>query len=364
MKMIEFLSPENLYLLLPLGLLFISAIAVHFVLRKRFNLFIQRSRAKEFARLRSNISWLAKYFFLGLMLAFLILTLSRPQIIQQVKHQNFLLLFDMSRSMSVEDYQLGKKSYSRLAMAQIVLNKLIDELPAESQLSAVSFVGSSSLYAPEESLLIRTLPQRVGPSRKELVALINWVHWNQAWQPGSPVQSSLIGLANLIEKQPGIFGQSPTVILITDGEENIGDSYVPEKETSVAPNSNEPAQENTRRVQISRDLFKDLKVQFLIIGVGTTTGGLIPEFDEEWKFTDYQKDYRTETYVVSRRDDAFLVELSQKLKGDYVKLNNPDDLNFLVNDVKYKTVISSQPKDLSLYTLLAALICFLVAIVL
>lgn len=361
---IKFLSPENLYLLAPASLFIIMGLAAHFVLRKRFDLFLKRSRAKLFSRLHSPVASAVKFSLLGLALICLILTLSRPVMTRPNYHQNFMVLMDLSRSMSVEDYRLDSKPVSRLKMTQIALEKLVEELPPEARFGLATFVGLG--FRPNNINLIRILPQVVGSSRKELKQLIDWVNWSQASTNGTPIQLAIANFIGEFREKSEIFGDNLIVILITDGEENIGPpKYVrPDVYYFNRDGIRPVAEEINSRIYLSTELFKDLKLKFVVVGIGTSSGGPIPKFDENWNFVGYEKDYSSGQLQVSRRDDVFLTELAQKLGAEYIKIDGPDDLKILASDPKYKTAISEVQKDFSIYTILAALIFFLAALVL
>lgn len=351
---IKFLVPEILWFLIPILLFIVGGFAGHYFLRKRFNLFLSRIRAEKFSCLKSTRQWMMKFALLGLVLACIVLILSQPVSIQPTFHQNFIVMFDISKSMSVEDYWLESKPCSRLKMAKLALLSLVDELPPDARLSVITFTGD--VITLEKVNLIRTFPQEVGRARQELAFLIRWIHWSQAWSAGSPIQRSVISLAELMNEQPGIFGKNPTIIVITDGEEN-----------SPPPNwfSDQKAKKIVEREKfpISRDLFKD-QTQWVVVGVGTLIGGNIPNFNSEWQRIGYEKNYQTDQLEVSHRDDAFLQTIGQKLGAEFKIINSPDDLKSLAANPAYKTEVSESQKDISVFVIIAALIFFLAAIVL
>jgi hypothetical protein len=358
METIKFASPENLYLLIPAALLIATGIIIHFFLRKRLESFLSRRRAQSFSRLRSSWQWLVRFCFLGLALIFLILTLSRPTLIQPKKHANFLVFLDSSPSMTVKDYLCNSQPCSRLAIAKMSLLALIDELPSGSRLGLATFVGS--LYWPKHSFVIRILPQEVGSSREEIRQIINWIHWGQAWWSGTPIQLATSSLIERIKEEPELFGENLTVIIMTDGEEN-------QQSYSYAPSDHEPSLPQTidkPKIFISQDLFKDLKIQFLVVGIGSTEGGKIPEYNKKWEFIGYKKDTISEKDMISRRDDSFLQELAKNLGAEYLKLKGPDDLRELAHSQVYQTAAALTNQDISPFSVLAALLFFLAALVL
>ncbi len=257
--------------------------------------------------------------------------------------------------MSVADYHVGAKPCNRLIMTQWALDTLVNELPPESTVTVLSFVGGAvgGAVVSENKPLLRTLPLQVGSCRKELIEMINWISWNQATEAGTAIQGVVRRLAIMIKDKPDIFEENPIIILISDGEENVPD---------YDPNSHYITM--TGAVNVSLELFKNSKVQFLIVGVGTPAGAPIPVFDEDWLFKNYESSPISSKPTLSKRNDKFLAELAKKLKADYVKLKGPDDLKFLAKESRYKTAVSQVPKDLTFYSLFAALLCFLAAIVL
>lgn len=363
MEIMKLLSPENLYLLIPVGILIIAGFTVHFILRKRFELFLKRSWAKLFSQLRSSVASVFKLSLGGLTLICLILTLCRPVIIRPNYHQNFLVLMDLSRSMAVEDYVVDGKQVSRLEMVQLALKNLVEELPPEARLGVATFVGYG--YLPGNINLIRTYPQTVGSSRKELKQLIDWIHWDQASSSGTPIQRAIAEISSYIEEHSKVLGDNLTIILITDGEENI--PPFPSGGNYLSPHRQKEKKENLLKLcSASQDekTNKDFKFKFLIVGVGTSSGGPIPKFDENWNFVGYEQDYYSGQTQISRRNDVLLMELTQKLGADYLRIDKADDLKILANDPKYKTAISASQKDISIYPILAALAFFLFALVL
>jgi hypothetical protein len=292
------------------------------------------------------------------------LTLARPVVVKPNYHQNFLVLVDLSRSMSVEDYLLDGQPASRLKMTQTALKNLLEELPAEARLGVVTFVGY--IYRPNDINLIRTLPQVVGSSREELKQLIDWISWSQTSSSGSPVQLAVSHLIGYVRSHQELLGDNLTIILITDGEENVGvQPIAPDyffrwnNEQHTRPAS----QETSSKIYISEELFEGLNLKFVVAGIGTSSGGPIPKFNENWNFAGYERDYSGQLQV-SRRDNVFLMELAQNLGAEYLKIDGPDDLKVLAGDQKYKTAVSQVQKDLSTYTILAALVFFLAALVL
>ncbi|MDO9028436.1 MAG: hypothetical protein Q7U68_06210 [Candidatus Roizmanbacteria bacterium] len=260
--------------------------------------------------------------------------------------------------MAVEDYLYNSQPCSRLAMVKMSLSALIDELPAGSRLGLATFVGSS--YRADDTFVIRILPQEVGSGRIELKQIVNWMHWSQASWSGSPIQLAILGLLERIKKEPELFGENLTIIIMTDGEENQRPLY-------YAPSDYEPSPPqiiDKPKIFIGRDLFKDLRIQFLVVGLGTPAGGPIPEFDQDWNFKGYKKDYPSGNEIISKRDDGFLTELAKNLGAEYLKLKVPDDLRELARNPAYQTAASPANQDISLYSVLAALLFFLAALAL
>ncbi len=226
-----------------------------------------------------------KKFFLKFLLVSLafgltglgVANLQSPDQIEQVQRQgvDVMIALDVSKSMLAEDVQPN-----RLERAKLLINKLIDRLKND-RIGLVLFAGRAYLQMP--------LTTDHAAAK---------IYVNTASPASVPTQGTVIGEALTICNNA--FGSKEkkfkTVILITDGEDH-------DEQTMTIINT-----------------LAENGILLHTIGVGTTQGATIPD-----PATGEQKKDEQGNIVISKLNELFLQELSQKGNGTYRLLVNTDE---------------------------------------
>jgi len=203
--------------------------------------------------------------------------LQSPGQIEQVQRQgvDVMIALDVSKSMLAEDIQPN-----RLERAKLLINKLIDRLKND-RIGLVLFAGRAYLQMP--------LTTDHAAAK---------IYVNTASPASVPTQGTVIGEALTICNNA--FGSKEkkfkTVVLITDGEDH-------DEQTMATINT-----------------LAENGILLHTIGVGTTQGATIPD-----PATGEQKRDEKGNIVISKLNEIFLQELSQKGNGSYRLLVNTDE---------------------------------------
>ena len=200
-----------------------------------------------------------------------------------------MVALDFSRSM------LAKDVYpSRLERAKRELEQLLDSL-AGDRVGVVAFAGESLTYPPTtDYAAVKLFWRDLGP----------WDMPVGGTAIGRAIKSALEQLTALRVKGGATRGQA--ILLLTDGEDNDSEPL-------------EAAEEASK-----------LGVKIFTVGIGSRSGELIPEYDEQGKVTGYVKDADGH-YVTSRLAEDLLGEIARKTGGEYF---HADAKRFGVEDVE------------------------------
>src|SRR6185437_8689363 len=226
--------------------------------------------------------------------ALLALALARPQAggrarVAQQRGLDLVVALDFSRSM------LAKDVYpSRLERAKRELEQLLDTLGGD-RVGVVAFAGESLTYPPTtDYAAVKLFWRDLGP----------WDMPVGGTAIGRAIKSGLEQLTALRSKGGATRGQA--ILLLTDGEDT----------------DSEP-------LQAAEEASK-LGVKIFTVGIGSRSGELIPEYDEQGKVTGYVKDADGH-YVTSRLAEETLAEIARKTNGEYF---HADSKRFGVEDVE------------------------------
>jgi Ca-activated chloride channel family protein len=227
-------------------------------------------------------------------LALLALALARPQAggrarVAQQRGLDLVVALDFSRSM------LAKDVYpSRLERAKRELEQLLDGL-AGDRVGVVAFAGESLTYPPTtDYAAVKLFWRDLGP----------WDMPVGGTAIGRAIKSALEQLTALRVKGGATRGQA--ILLLTDGEDNDSEPLDAAEEASK------------------------LGLKIFTVGIGSRSGELIPEYDEQGKVTGYVKDADGH-YVTSRLAEDTLAEIARKTGGEYF---HADAKRFGVEDVE------------------------------
>jgi Ca-activated chloride channel family protein len=215
-----------------------------------------------------------------LALALVALALARPQAggrarLTKDRGIDLVVAFDFSRSM------LAKDVYpSRLERAKRELDQLLDGLGGD-RVGVVAFAGETLSYPPTtDYAAVKLFWRDLGP----------WDMPVGGTAIGRAITASLQELVNLRSKGGTTRGQA--ILLLTDGEDT----------------DSEPLE--------AADQASKLGVKIYTVGVGSRSGELIPEYDEQGKVTGYVKDPDGK-YVTSRLGEEALAEIARRTGGDF-----------------------------------------------
>lgn len=300
----NFKSPQYLFFLL--GLLPILVLYIY--TKKRRNLFLteinkaadgksildKNSDLIKVRRRLKYVSFLIGYFFL-------ILSLAGPRwgVTETVVEKlgiDIVVALDLSKSMLTEDI-----SPSRMERAKMELASFIDSRQGD-RIAITGFAGSAFLacplttdYSAAKSFLYNLSPDIISA-------------------PGTALAHAIDLSADLLKEGQG---REKIIVLLTDGEETIGD---PLRAAGEA---------------------KEKGIMLYTIGFGTKAGGPIPVYDRNRKIIDYKKDKQGKI-VVSKLDGSFLKNLADK--GGGIFFYGADSVRQLAGEIekKDKQLISSR----------------------
>jgi len=270
------------------------------------------SRAKGWVRI--------SFFCLGLM--FLIIGLARPQTgarlaERKTKGAEILVALDVSNSMLAQDY-----SPNRLERAKLAIARLTDKLQ-EDRIGLVIFAGTSFVQLPVTTDYI---------SAKMFLGSID---------TGSiPVQGTAIGDAiRLCTKSFSAQSEkSRVIVVISDGEDHEADAVESAKQAA------------------------ELGIKVYTIGVGSAEGQPIPMDGGLLKD-------RNGEIVVTRLNEQMLRDIARAGGGAYIHAGNEEfGLNPIIDDIRrmedeeFGSMVFEEYDDEFMYFLGAALLCFVIEI--
>jgi len=218
----------------------------------------------------------------------MVLASGDPFVGTRVRVHSIMAIVDISQSMWCEDYHEKGSPRSRLETAKKHLLMLLDEMPPESRFGLGVFAGRS------EPLMILAPPQQVGKARADLKTMVESIHYHWTWEDGSNIRQMLSHFGKIFKETEERYGQGLTAAVLTDGEELSG-YLVGQNELEIDHLQN---------------------VHFFLAGYGTAEGAPVPEFDKNWKFSQYRQSYDG-TMLISRLDEGNLSELAGVLNGVY-----------------------------------------------
>ena len=278
----RFVSPHALWLLLSVPAAVI-AYGIYFGVRRR-----RLARLGDealVARMTAGVSMGRKLLRAALMVTALGLTavaLARPQVpgnsVPAKQHKlDLVIALDFSRSMLATDVYP-----SRLERSKRELGELLGTLPND-RVGVVAFAGETLSYPPTTDYAAIKL---------FWLDLHPWDMPVGGTAIGRAIRASLDQLVSLRSKASAADAtRSQAILLLTDGEDN----------------DSEPLD--------AADEASKLGVKIFTVGVGSRSGELIPEYDQQGKVTGYVKD-QDGKYVTSRLGEQTLVEIARRTGGE------------------------------------------------
>jgi Ca-activated chloride channel family protein len=274
--------PQLLWLLLA-----VPAVVLAYVLAfTRRRLLLARLGGRVLTeRMAASVSVPRKMFRAGLVtvaLTLIVLALARPQAggrakLERQRGLDLVVALDFSKSMLARDIYP-----SRLERAKRELERLMDRL-AGDRIGFVAFAGETLAYPPTTDYAAVKL------------------FWRDLGPADMPVGGTAIGRAlktgmdQLVRlRRKGGETRSQVILLLTDGEDT----------------ESEPGD--------AADEAARLGIKIFAVGIGSRSGELVPQVDEEGKVTGYLKD-QDGKYVTSRLAEEMLASLASKTGGEYLR---------------------------------------------
>lgn len=235
---------------------------------------------------------------LGCLLAAIFL----PPITRQRPVHHYLLTFDISQSMNVQDVVIDGNAVSRLDLAKAAAQNLLQKLPCGSRIGWSVFTGQRTL-----PLLT---PLEICENYSGLSSSLDLVNGKMRWFNGSSVGKGLhqsLRIANAI-------GDGSALIMISDGHEapplRPGQTGIPKSE--------------------------GLGISGLLVGIGGDTPVQIPKSDDQGRIIGYWLPHEVsqspgQTGVksneeLSRLKSEHLIQLAQLSGLEYTQVQTPSDL--------------------------------------
>jgi Ca-activated chloride channel family protein len=275
-------NPHLLWLLLATPAV-VLAYAIAFARRRR--LLNRLGQPALIARMADSASVPRKVLAAALVVlavALLALALARPQAggrarLEKQRGLDLVVALDFSKSM------LAKDIYpSRLERAKRELERLMDRL-AGDRIGLVAFAGETLTYPPTTDYAAVKL------------------FWRDMTPSDIPVGGTAIGRAlraglDMLKRLRANGGETrgQVILLLTDGEDT----------------ESEP-------MEVADEAVK-LGVKVFAVGIGSRSGELVPEVNEEGQPQGYVKD-RDGKYVTSRLSEDLLSKLAARTGGEYLR---------------------------------------------
>ncbi|MBI4119834.1 MAG: hypothetical protein HY456_03250 [Parcubacteria group bacterium] len=288
--MMEFAASSVLKLLLLLPL---------FVIGKRFV-------SREFS---------LRYLWLLAGCACIIFALAGPFYRFQYPVRSFLILADVSRSMTVEDMRDDRgMPLSRLAFAKNELRKIVSLLPAGTAIGIGATVTSQWEFEENANIKIFWPVQPIGEEDMgDLYRAFGIVDWWNAWGDKSRWPGFLYSLLWMSEKD--YLPRNLSIIVITDG----GEKFDTSNEGKVVPVKAE---------------FRKKNIRLTFIGVGGLQPRAVPEFDNEMKKTGKCFMNAQGQCFLSALDENNLKYVAEKFGARYLRIAKSGDLTPVFSDSK------------------------------
>ena len=189
-----------------------------------------------------------------LALILMICALCAPHIRVPQKTYSYIVVFDITQSMNVEDYELDGMSVSRLAFAREAVRRALRELPCGSRVGWGAFA--------EYRTILLLAPVEVCANYNDLLASLQSIDGRMRWANASEVRKGVYWAMRAAKE----VGGKPDVVFLTDGQE------APPEVGSGLP------------------LFDDLKrgePRGWLVGVGGYVPRRIPRTDDDGKRIGY-----------------------------------------------------------------------------
>lgn len=265
---------------------------------------------------------------LGLAFALLVVALFAPRAKLPHDTYDYVVFFDITQSMDVQDYELGGSPVSRLDYARYAVRRALRELPCGSR------VGWGA-FAEYRSLLLLA-PVEVCENYNDLLASLDNIDGRMRWANASEVGKGVYWSVRTALEE----GSKPDVLFISDGHEAPPLNPV---EPPTMPDDVQPGQ-----------------IRGWIVGAGGDTPQRIPRTDADGTHIGY---WRANDVVQLRSADGrgiigaeqlselrepHLKALAARVGYGYARLTDADSMRALLLDKRF---VRRAPAPVDLYWL-------------
>lgn len=247
-------------------------------------------------------------------LLLLLLALFMPTIELPRNTYDYIVVFDISQSMYVEDYESAGSPVSRLSYARNAARRALHGLPCGSRVGWGAFTGYRTI------LLLA--PVEVCANYNDLLASLDKIDGRMRWSEASEIGKGVYWAVKAAEESQA----KPHVIFMTDGQE--------------APPI-DPAYPSPLLAEL-----KDSAIRGWLIGTGDYAPSPIPKFDADGKRQGYWRSYEVIQAVsteggadskvlrehLSGLREAHLQGLAKLVKFGYARLANEASLSTAMKD--------------------------------
>lgn len=284
---------------------------------------------ERLASLRDPTSSLIVLALLSLLLA---LVLPRVEVTQDT--YEYLVVFDITQSMNVEDYELHGVPVSRLAFARAAMRETLGQLPCGSRIGW-------GVFAEYRSIPLLS-PVEVCENYDDLVASLEHIDGRMRWANASEVTKGIYWAMRAAKE----LDSRPNVVFVTDGQEA----------PPVDPDFRLP-------------LFEDLtpgEIGGWLIGAGGDMLQPIPKANEDdeiigfWRSFEVIQQHGHQEHLSAVRE-AHLQSLARQVGFDYVRMTEAATLAHAIRDARFarpSTTSSSLAWAPTLLALILLVFCF------
>ncbi len=263
---------------------------------------------------------------IGIAAALLLASALLPRLSLPRSTYDYVVVFDISQSMGVDDYDLDGAAVSRLDFAKTAMRAALRDLPCGSRVGWAVFA--------EYRTVMLLSPIEVCENYNDLLASLDNVDGRMRWGNASEITKGVFWAMRAIKE----IGDNPTLLFLTDGQEA-------------------PPLDPSQPMQ----LFDDLKrgdASGWLMGVGGDTPRRIPKVDDEGRRIGYWRSYEVlQRFGGSPNDpgasprehlsslrEGHLRQLAQDVGLDYRRLTDPQVMSEAMRDGRFARR-TPQPTD-------------------
>jgi len=276
-----FNHPEAFWLLLIVPIMIIIWPFLGLLNKRDRNRFAQSELFETLTRSISGQKHRIRQFSFVIGVTFLTVALTGPRFgtrTEIIKRTgvDIVIALDTSYSMLAEDFKPN-----RIMQSKYEINRLIDNLMGD-RVALMAFAGDAVVQCP--------LTTDYGAAK----TLLESIDVGVAPIPGTNLENAIDGALDLLSRGSVSGSESQLVVLVTDGESISGN---PEQAARRAAGKN---------------------IRIFTIGVGSTTGEIIPIRNGDGQLEDYKKD-KNGNVVKTKLDERTLSTIAEKTGASYLR---------------------------------------------